>query len=62
VGGRLIEVVTYRRGVIDGLYERYTEDGTLDLKGMLERGEPCGMWIEADRAIPYPSCGTRITD
>ena len=62
VGGRLIEVVTYRRGVIDGLYERYKEDGTLDLKGMLERGEPCGMWIEADRAIPYPSCGTRITD
>jgi hypothetical protein len=29
---------------------------------MLERGEPCGMWIESDSAIPYPSCGTRITD
>lgn len=60
--GRLVELVTYRNGVIDGLYERYLEDGTLDLKGMLSNGEPCGMWIEDDRAIPYPSCTTRVTD
>lgn len=60
--GRLVELVTYRHGVIDGLYERYLEDGSLDLKGMLADGEPCGMWIEGDRAIPYPACGTRLTD
>lgn len=60
--GRLIELVTYRDGVMDGLYERYLEDGTLDLKGMLRDGSPCGMWIESDSTIPYPSCSTRLTD
>jgi len=60
--GRLIEVVTYHRGMIDGLYERYLEDGALDLKGELDNGEPCGVWIEGDRAIPYPACGTRVTE
>jgi hypothetical protein len=62
IDGRLIELVTYRNGVIDGLYERYLEDGALDLKGMLQDGEPCGNWIEADSMIPYPVCGTRLTD
>lgn len=62
VGGRLIEVVTYRDGVMEGLYERYEEDGTLDVKGMLHAGTPCGMWIERDRAVLHPLCGTRITE
>ena len=60
--GRLVELVTYRNGVMQGLYERYLEDGTLDLKGMLYAGSPCGMWIEGDRTIPYPPCGTTLTD
>jgi hypothetical protein len=60
--GRLIELVTYRNGVMDGLYERYREDGTLDLKGVLRYGDPCGMWIEGDRPIPYPDCSGRVAD
>lgn len=60
--GRLVELVTYSNGAIDGLYERYLDDGTLDLKGMLQEGTPCGMWIEGDHTIPYPRCGSRVTD
>jgi hypothetical protein len=60
--GRLVELVTYSRGVIDGLYERYRPDGSLQLKGMLDDGLPCGMWIEDDRPIAYPDCGTRVTE
>lgn len=60
--GRLVELVTYRRGVIDGLYERYRGNGALDLKGMLDEGRPCGLWIEDDRPIRYPACGTRVTE
>lgn len=59
---RLVELVTYRNGVTEGLYERYLEDGTLDLKGMLHAGEPCGMWIEGDRTLPYPPCSSRVAD
>ena len=60
--GRLIEMVTYRRGVIDGLYERYRDDGSLDLKGMLQNGNPCGVWFEDDHTITYPACGMAITE
>lgn len=55
--GRLIEEVTYRDGVIDGLYERYREDGSLDLKGMLEDGEPCGIWFKGDQTVRHAACG-----
>jgi len=62
VQGRLIELVTYRRGVVEGLYERYPERGVLDLKGMLQAGEPCGTWIQDRRAISYPACESRAAD
>ena len=62
VDGRLIELVTYRQGVIDGLYERYREDGSLDLKGMLRNGSPCGVWFEDERAITYPACNALVTE
>jgi antitoxin component YwqK of YwqJK toxin-antitoxin module len=57
--GRLLEEVTYRRGVIDGLYERYREDGSLDLKGLLEDGEPCGIWFEGEATVRHAACGSR---
>lgn len=60
--GRLVELVTYQHGVMEGLYERYREDGELALKGMLRAGNPCGLWIENDEPISYPSCRTAITD
>ena len=62
VDGRLVELVTYRRGIIDGLYERYLEDGSLDLKGMLQNGNPCGVWFESQRAITYEPCGLSVTE
>jgi hypothetical protein len=55
--GRMIEEVTYQDGVLHGLYERYREDGSVDLKGVLEQGEPCGIWFEAERTIRHPACG-----
>ncbi|MCH7992314.1 MAG: hypothetical protein IIC35_07850 [Gemmatimonadetes bacterium] len=60
--GKLIELVTYQNGVMEGLYERYNEDRTLDLKGMLAAGSPCGIWVEDDRTITYPACGTPLDD
>lgn len=60
--GRLVELVTYRYGETEGLYERYRPDGTIELKGMLYEGEACGTWVERDRTIHYPVCGPRITE
>ena len=60
--GRLVEMVTYDLGIMDGLYERYLDDGTLDLKGMLQAGNPCGVWFEAERTISYPACGSYETE
>jgi len=62
VDGRLVEMVTYREGIIDGLYERYLDDGSLDLKGMLSNGNPCGVWFEGDHTITYPLCGMWVTE
>ena len=55
-------MVTYRNGVIEGIYERYTLDGDLEMKGMLYDGDPCGRWIEGSQAIDYRACGARITE
>lgn len=55
--GELIELVTYRNGIIEGAYERYGEDGKLKLKGTLIGGEPCGTWFEGSERISYPACG-----
>jgi hypothetical protein len=54
---RLIEQVTYSNGRIEGPYERYTSEGELDLKGWLEDGQPCGMWLEGEATVTYPRCG-----
>lgn len=62
LAGELIELVTYRNGIIEGAYERYREDGTLDLKGTLFGGEPCGVWFEGRERISYPECGTSVTE
>ena len=53
---RLIELVTYEQGRIDGPYERYTAKGELDLRGTLQDGQPCGTWLEDDATITYPGC------
>ena len=57
LGDRLLERVTYVNGQIDGPYERYAPDGTLVLAGMLLYGEPCGVWLEGEQRVVYPSCG-----
>ena len=56
LAGELIELVTYRNGIIEGAYERYREDGTLF------GGEPCGVWFEGRERISYPECGTSVTE
>ena len=60
--GRLVEMVTYRNGVIEGIYERYSLEGDLAMKGMLFDGDPCGRWIEGTQVIDYVACGARITE
>jgi len=40
-----------------GPYERYTSEGELDLKGRLQDGQPCGVWLEGDAQVTYPRCG-----
>ena len=62
MSGRLIELVTYRLGEMEGLYERYHEDGALDLKGILFAGNPCGTWIEGEHAITYRTFGIHTTE
>ena len=62
MGGRLVETVTYRSGIIEGIYERYTASGELDMKGILYDGDPCGRWIEGTQVIEYIACGARITE
>jgi hypothetical protein len=54
---RLIERVSYADGRMEGPYERYTSEGELDLKGRLQDGQPCGVWIERQATVTYPSCG-----
>jgi hypothetical protein len=54
---RLIELVTYVDGRMDGPYERHTSEGELDLKGRLQDGLPCGIWIEGKATVTYPRCG-----
>ena len=49
--------MTYVDGRIEGPYERYIEDGELDIKGTLRDGQPCGPWLEDRATITYPSCG-----
>jgi len=60
--GRLVEIVTYRNGIIEGIYERYSPDGELSMKGMLFDGDPCGRWIEGAQVINYATCGARVTE
>lgn len=57
LAGRLIERVTYVHGQIDGPYERYSRDGTLELRGTLRYGDPCGLWLEGQERVVYPTCG-----
>jgi hypothetical protein len=54
---QLIEQVTYVRGRIRGPYERLGADPSLDLKGWLEDGQPCGAWAEGEVTVTYPPCG-----
>lgn len=56
LGDRLVELVTYDRGRIYGPYERYTPAGTLDLKGRLQDGQPCGTWFEDGATVTYARC------
>lgn len=62
MGGHLVETVTYRNGIIEGIYERYTASGELDMKGILYDGYPCGRWIEGTQVIEYIACGARVTE
>lgn len=62
MGGRLAGTVTYRGGIIEGIYERCTASGELDMKGILYDGDPCGRWIKGTQVIEDIACGVRITE
>ena len=55
-GRDVVERVTYRAGAIVGPYERYRPDGTIELKGQLVAGEPCGLWWHGHTPVAHRPC------
>ena len=55
-------MVTYVDGALTGNYERYGEDGTLDVIGVLLDGVACGLWFDHGAAVEHAPCGEALAE